>query len=135
MRHQLAKAGHQRGGAVDTRGQLLSSIAQRGDPVVKGCLQKNSMAPTVTSCTNSSPPQPTWVPTPGAAPSRTGSVLPPKPSTPLPPRSVLSALHCRSPGNPFNDMSETDACSVYIALTAALRPLGLAYLHVLGPRL
>jgi len=29
-----------------------------------------------------------------------------------------------SPGNPFNDMSETDACSVYIALTAALRPLG-----------
>jgi N-ethylmaleimide reductase len=35
-----------------------------------------------------------------------------------------------SPGNPYNDMFEPDAHSVYLALTAALRPLGLAYLHV-----
>jgi N-ethylmaleimide reductase len=35
-----------------------------------------------------------------------------------------------SPGNPYNDMSEPDVPLTYVTLTEALRPLGLAYLHV-----
>jgi N-ethylmaleimide reductase len=35
-----------------------------------------------------------------------------------------------SPGNPENEMSETDPAPVYRALLAALDPLGLAYLHL-----
>lgn len=35
-----------------------------------------------------------------------------------------------SPGNPFNDITETDTRELYPALVAALAPLGLAYLHV-----
>jgi N-ethylmaleimide reductase len=36
-----------------------------------------------------------------------------------------------SPANTFNDVSEPDAREVYRALLEALRPLGLAYLHVI----
>ncbi|MGW0718853.1 alkene reductase [Streptomyces sp. NPDC002778] len=36
-----------------------------------------------------------------------------------------------SPGNPFNDIAETDTAEVYPALVHALAPLGLAYLHLL----
>ncbi|MGW0915171.1 alkene reductase [Streptomyces sp. NPDC002784] len=36
-----------------------------------------------------------------------------------------------SPGNPFNDIAETDTAEVYPALARALAPLGLAYLHLL----
>lgn len=35
-----------------------------------------------------------------------------------------------SPGNPFNDMSEPDVAPTYVALTEALRRMGLAYLHL-----
>ncbi|MER5886377.1 alkene reductase [Streptomyces sp. NPDC001941] len=35
-----------------------------------------------------------------------------------------------SPGNPYNDMAETDTEALYPALVDALEPLGLAYLHV-----
>jgi N-ethylmaleimide reductase len=34
-----------------------------------------------------------------------------------------------SPGNPYNDMAETDTDAVYPALVEAIAPLGLAYLH------
>ena len=36
-----------------------------------------------------------------------------------------------SPGNPYNDIAESDTAELYSALLDALRPLGLAYLHVL----
>jgi N-ethylmaleimide reductase len=36
-----------------------------------------------------------------------------------------------SPGNPFNDITESDTAELYPALLRALSPLGLAYLHVL----
>ncbi len=36
-----------------------------------------------------------------------------------------------SPGNPWNDIVETDTSTVYSALAKALAPLKLAYLHVL----
>ena len=36
-----------------------------------------------------------------------------------------------SPGNPYNDIAESDTAELYPALLDALRPLGLAYLHVL----
>jgi N-ethylmaleimide reductase len=36
-----------------------------------------------------------------------------------------------SPGNPFNDIAESDTAELYPALISALGPLGLAYLHVL----
>jgi N-ethylmaleimide reductase len=35
-----------------------------------------------------------------------------------------------SPGNPFNDIAETDTHELYPALVSALAPLGLAYLHI-----
>ncbi|MFJ4977994.1 alkene reductase [Streptomyces coeruleorubidus] len=35
-----------------------------------------------------------------------------------------------SPGNPFNDIAESDTRELYPALVRALAPLGLAYLHV-----
>jgi N-ethylmaleimide reductase len=35
-----------------------------------------------------------------------------------------------SPGNPFNDIAETDTHELYPALVSALGPLGLAYLHI-----
>ncbi|GAB2587729.1 alkene reductase [Streptomyces capparidis] len=35
-----------------------------------------------------------------------------------------------SPGNPYNDIAESDTAELYPALLDALRPLGLAYLHV-----
>ncbi|GAA3490188.1 alkene reductase [Streptomyces cremeus] len=35
-----------------------------------------------------------------------------------------------SPGNPYNDITETEVPATYEALVAALSPLGLAYLHV-----
>jgi N-ethylmaleimide reductase len=36
-----------------------------------------------------------------------------------------------SPGNPFNDIAESDTAELYPALVRALSPLGLAYLHVM----
>ncbi|WP_030175372.1 alkene reductase [Spirillospora albida] len=36
-----------------------------------------------------------------------------------------------SPGNPYNNMTETDSADLYVALTRALAPLGLAYVHVM----
>ena len=36
-----------------------------------------------------------------------------------------------SPGNPYNDIAESDTAELYPALLRALGPLGLAYLHVL----
>ncbi|NGO76042.1 alkene reductase [Streptomyces sp. YC504] len=36
-----------------------------------------------------------------------------------------------SPGNTYNDMAESDTAELYTALLEALRPLDLAYLHVL----
>src|SRR3954467_31010 len=36
-----------------------------------------------------------------------------------------------SPGNPYNDISESDTAELYPALLRALNPLGLAYLHVM----
>ena len=36
-----------------------------------------------------------------------------------------------SPGNPYNDMAESDTAQLYPALLNALAPLGLAYLHVM----
>ncbi|WP_425824669.1 alkene reductase [Streptomyces fractus] len=36
-----------------------------------------------------------------------------------------------SPGNPFNDIAESDTHELYPALVDALRPLGLAYLHLM----
>jgi len=36
-----------------------------------------------------------------------------------------------SPGNPYNDIAESDTAELYPLLLEALRPLGLAYLHVL----
>lgn len=36
-----------------------------------------------------------------------------------------------SPGNPFNDIVESDTAELYRALVSALAPLGLAYLHIL----
>ncbi|MGN7200441.1 alkene reductase [Arthrobacter sp. SAFR-044] len=36
-----------------------------------------------------------------------------------------------SPGNPYNDIAESDTAELYPALLHALSPLGLAYLHVL----
>jgi N-ethylmaleimide reductase len=35
-----------------------------------------------------------------------------------------------SPGNPFNDIAESDTRELYPALVRALAPLGLAYLHI-----
>jgi N-ethylmaleimide reductase len=35
-----------------------------------------------------------------------------------------------SPGNPYNDIAESDTAELYPALARALSPLGLAYLHV-----
>jgi N-ethylmaleimide reductase len=35
-----------------------------------------------------------------------------------------------SPGNPFNDMTEPDVAATYCALVEQLRPIGLAYLHL-----
>ena len=35
-----------------------------------------------------------------------------------------------SPGNPYNDIAESDTAELYPALVRALNPLGLAYLHV-----
>ncbi len=35
-----------------------------------------------------------------------------------------------SPGNPFNDIAESDTHELYPALVRALAPLGLAYLHI-----
>ena len=35
-----------------------------------------------------------------------------------------------SPGNPYNDIAESDTAELYPALVRALSPLGLAYLHV-----
>jgi len=35
-----------------------------------------------------------------------------------------------SPGNPYNDIAESDTAGLYPALLHALRPLDLAYLHV-----
>ncbi len=37
-----------------------------------------------------------------------------------------------SPNNPFNDIAETQAEETYPLLVDALRPLGLAYLHMIG---
>ncbi|GHH55312.1 alkene reductase [Streptomyces candidus] len=34
-----------------------------------------------------------------------------------------------SPGNPYNDIAETDTAEVYTALAQAIEPLGLGYLH------
>ena len=36
-----------------------------------------------------------------------------------------------SPGNPYNDIAESDTTELYPALLEALSPLGLAYLHVM----
>jgi N-ethylmaleimide reductase len=36
-----------------------------------------------------------------------------------------------SPGNPYNDIAESDTAELYPALLEALSPLGLAYLHVM----
>lgn len=36
-----------------------------------------------------------------------------------------------SPGNPYNDITESDTAELYPALLRAVSPLGLAYLHVL----
>jgi N-ethylmaleimide reductase len=36
-----------------------------------------------------------------------------------------------SPANPYNDIAESDTAELYPALVRALRPLGLAYLHVM----
>jgi N-ethylmaleimide reductase len=36
-----------------------------------------------------------------------------------------------SPGNPYNDIAESDTAELYPALLRALSPLGLAYLHIL----
>ncbi|WP_030437232.1 alkene reductase [Actinoplanes subtropicus] len=36
-----------------------------------------------------------------------------------------------SPGNPYNDIAESDTAQLYPALLDALRPLDLAYLHVM----
>lgn len=36
-----------------------------------------------------------------------------------------------SPGNPYNDIAESDTAELYPALLDALRPLNLAYLHVM----
>jgi N-ethylmaleimide reductase len=36
-----------------------------------------------------------------------------------------------SPANPYNDIAESDTAELYPALLDALRPLGLAYLHVM----
>ncbi|WP_426570316.1 alkene reductase [Streptomyces canus] len=36
-----------------------------------------------------------------------------------------------SPGNPYNDIAESDTAELYPALLRALSPLGLAYLHVM----
>ncbi|MFC7359346.1 alkene reductase [Nocardioides astragali] len=36
-----------------------------------------------------------------------------------------------SPGNPYNDIAESDTAELYPVLVEALRPLGLAYLHVM----
>jgi N-ethylmaleimide reductase len=36
-----------------------------------------------------------------------------------------------SPGNPYNDIAESDTAELYPALIEALRPLGLAYLHLM----
>ncbi|MFC9353303.1 alkene reductase [Arthrobacter sp. NPDC057013] len=36
-----------------------------------------------------------------------------------------------SPGNPYNDIAESDTAELYPALLRTLSPLGLAYLHVL----
>ncbi|MFJ9025376.1 alkene reductase [Streptomyces sp. NPDC102259] len=36
-----------------------------------------------------------------------------------------------SPGNPYNDIAESDTHALYPALVEALRPLGLAYLHLM----
>lgn len=36
-----------------------------------------------------------------------------------------------SPGNPYNDITESDTAELYPALLHALSPLGFAYLHVL----
>jgi N-ethylmaleimide reductase len=36
-----------------------------------------------------------------------------------------------SPGNPYNDIAESDTAELYPALVRALGPLGLAYLHVM----
>lgn len=36
-----------------------------------------------------------------------------------------------SPGNPYNDIAESDTAELYPTLLEALRPLGLAYLHVM----
>ena len=36
-----------------------------------------------------------------------------------------------SPGNPYNDIAESDTHEVYPALVEALSPLGLAYLHLM----
>jgi N-ethylmaleimide reductase len=38
-----------------------------------------------------------------------------------------------SPGNPYNDITESDTVELYPTLLRALGPLGLAYLHVLHP--
>lgn len=35
-----------------------------------------------------------------------------------------------SPGNPYNDIAETDPKATYPALVEALEPLGLGYLHI-----
>ena len=51
-------------------------------------------------------------------------------------RAVADTIgaHCTalrsSPGNPFNDMAESDAAATCFALIEQLRRLGLAYLHV-----
>ncbi|CAM5654552.1 Alkene reductase OS=Streptomyces tendae OX=1932 GN=GUR47_00365 PE=4 SV=1 [Streptomyces tendae] len=36
-----------------------------------------------------------------------------------------------SPGNPYNDIAESDTADLYPALVEALRPLGLGYLHLM----
>ena len=45
------------------------------------------------------------------------------------PAQARTALRI-SPGNPYNDMSEPDPHATYLALAEALRPLGMAYLHM-----
>ncbi|MEJ1158790.1 alkene reductase [Prosthecomicrobium sp. N25] len=38
-----------------------------------------------------------------------------------------------SPHNPYNDMADSDPAALFVAAAAALRPYGLAYLHVIEP--
>jgi N-ethylmaleimide reductase len=105
-----------------SRRPSTTSAAPQRPPSRQAPTAWRSTAPTATWCTSSCPTTPTSAPTATAA--LEGAAVADEIGAD---RTGLRV----SPGNPYNDIVESDTAELYPALLRALSPLGLAYLHVL----